>query len=85
MSGLPYRAFKTALDLTQGRRYRRMMQAARDPRAAQEAVLGRILTANADTEFGREHGFSRVAGMSEYRRAAPVRPTRASRRRSSRP
>ena len=72
MSGLAYRAFKTALDLTQGRRYRRMMQAARDPRAAQEAALGRILTANADTEFGREHGFSRIAGMSEYRRAAPV-------------
>ena len=72
MSGLAYRAFKTALDLTQGRRYRRMMQAARDPRAAQELALGRILTANADTEFGREHGFSRIAGMSEYRRAAPV-------------
>ena len=72
MSGLGYRAFKAALELTQGRRYRGMMMAARDPRAAQEAVLARILTANAETEFGREYGFSRIAGMREYRRAAPV-------------
>ena len=72
MSGLGYRAFKAALELTQGRRYRGMMMAARDPRAAQEAVLARILAANADTEFGREHGFSRLAGMREYRQAVPV-------------
>ena len=72
MSGLGYRAFKAALELTRGRRYRGMMMAARDPRAAQEATLARILAANAETEFGREHGFSRIAGMREYRRAAPV-------------
>ncbi|MDE2802665.1 MAG: GH3 auxin-responsive promoter family protein, partial [Chloroflexota bacterium] len=72
MSGLSYRAFKAGLDLTQGPRYRGMMRAARDPRGSQEAALRRILSANADTEFGREHGFARVSGLREYRQAVPV-------------
>ncbi len=72
MSGLGYRAFKGALGLMQGRRYRGMMRAAGDPRGAQEAALRRILTANAGTEFGREHGFARVSGIGEYRQAVPV-------------
>ena len=72
MSGLGYRAFKGALGLMQGRRYRGMLRAASDPRGAQEAALRRILAANAETEFGREHGFARVSGIGEYRQAVPV-------------
>lgn len=72
MSGLGYRAFKAALGLTQGPRHRGMVRAAGDPRGAQEAALRRILTANAGTEFGREHSFARVSGIGEYRQAVPV-------------
>ena len=72
MSGLGYRAFKGALGLMQGRRYRGMVLAAVDPRGAQEEALRRILAANAETEFGREHGFARVSGIGEYRQAVPV-------------
>ena len=72
MSGLGYRAFKAALDVTQGPRHRGMLRAARDPRTAQEAALRRILSANAETEFGRKHGFGQAAGLAEYRQAVPV-------------
>ncbi len=72
MSSLTYKAFKAALSATQARRYKRMMRAAESPRETQEAVLRRILTANLETEFGREHGFSRVAGVDDYRQAVPV-------------
>ena len=72
MSKLTYKLFKTALNATQARRYRRMMGAAESPRATQEGVLRRILSAHAETDFGREHGFSHVAGVDDYRQTVPV-------------
>ena len=72
MSSLGYKLFKTALSATQGRRFRRMMRDALLPRATQEAVLRRILATNAETEFGREHGFASVASVEDYRLAVPV-------------
>ena len=72
MSSLGYKVFKTALSATQGRRYKRMMRDAQSPRATQDAVLRRILAANAETEFGREHGFASIVNVSDYRQAVPV-------------
>lgn len=72
MSRLTYKLFKTALTATQARRYERMVRAAESPRSAQEAVLRRIIAANADTEFGREHGFARIPDVDSYRQAVPV-------------
>ena len=72
MSKLTYKLFKTALSATQARRYHGMMRAAESPRETQEAVLRRILSANADTEFGREHGLGGVANVDDYRQAVPV-------------
>lgn len=42
------------------------------PREAQEALLREILTANADTAYGREHGFAALADLDAYRRRVPV-------------
>ena len=72
MRSLGYKLFKAALSATQGRRYRAMMRAAQSPRETQEAVLRRILAANTETEFGKEHGFADVANVSDYRQAVPV-------------
>ncbi len=53
--------------------YRRpLLGAARDPDRAQERALGRILTANARTEFGTSHGFGQIAGRVAFRAAVPV-------------
>lgn len=39
----------------------------------QEALLRRLLRANAQTEFGREHGFSDIRTVREYQRRVPLR------------
>ena len=44
----------------------------RDPGAVQAELLRRIVAANADTDFGREHGFSRVRTVADFRAAVPV-------------
>ncbi len=54
------------------RRYRRLIEAARRPREVQAALLERIVRDNADTEFGRQHGFSRAGSPAAYREAVPV-------------
>src|SRR5262245_29733754 len=46
---------------------------ARDPRAAQEAALFSLLRRAAPTAFGREHGFSQIRSLAEYRRRVPLR------------
>ena len=42
------------------------------PRETQEALLRRILTFQADTEFGREHGFDSIRTIEDFRRQLPV-------------
>ena len=73
MSGPGYKLFKAALGASQAWRLWRVLRSARSPRETQEALLRRILAANAQTEFGKTHGFSRVTSVSGYRRAVPVR------------
>ncbi|TBR21635.1 hypothetical protein EPO15_09750 [bacterium] len=51
----------------------RLRRALKDPRAAQEAVLRRLLAANAGTAFGREHGLGKVRTLSEFSAAVPAR------------
>lgn len=43
-----------------------------DVRAAQEGALRHLLDANADTEFGRRHGFARCRGVDDFRAAVPI-------------
>ena len=63
---------RAAVRVAYGRRYRAFLDATKDPRAAQTALLCRIAAANADTDFGREHGFSRITTMADLRAAVPV-------------
>jgi hypothetical protein len=48
--------------------------ATQDPKAVQEALLRRILTAQAGTAFGRDHGFGSVRSVADFRRQVPVAP-----------
>lgn len=43
-----------------------------DPGAAQKALLRGILSQNADTGFGRHHGFAKIDGQETWQRAVPV-------------
>ncbi len=43
-----------------------------DMRERQRRVLAGLLDHNAETEFGREHGFGRIRDIDEFRRAVPV-------------
>lgn len=70
--GASYAFLRAGLNLTQLRRYRRLMEGAQRPRDVQLALLRRIMADNADTEFGRRHSFSAVADADGYRRAVPV-------------
>ena len=51
-------------------RYRRAL---RHPRRVQSAMLRRYLARNAETVFGREHGFASIRSIEEYRARVPVR------------
>jgi hypothetical protein len=44
-----------------------------DPQAAQAAVLNECIARNADTSFGKEHGFNAVKDLDAYRSAVPLR------------
>lgn len=51
-----------------------------DVHAAQGAVLARALSANADSRFGREHGFARLRDLRSFQRAVPIRDDASMRR-----
>ena len=49
-----------------------LMRAIKDPARSQAALLRRLLQQNADTVFGRKHGFARISTMQEYAAAVPI-------------
>ena len=67
-----YPLLRAALACTQHRSYRRLRAAAAEPDAVQQAFLLALLAENADTTFGRRHGFKNIASAAEYRNAVPV-------------
>jgi hypothetical protein len=54
------------------RQLARFELATHQPREIQEALLRRIITAHADTAFGRDHGFRDIATPADFRRRVPV-------------
>jgi sterol desaturase/sphingolipid hydroxylase (fatty acid hydroxylase superfamily) len=52
--------------------WRPLIAAARRPNATQLRVLRRILRAQRDTRFGREHGFASIRSVEEFQRRVPV-------------
>ncbi len=53
--------------------YARFRRAAGRVEEEQNAILMRVLAANADTEFGRSHGFSSIRTAVEYQQRVPLR------------
>jgi hypothetical protein len=51
----------------------RFHRATRHVAAEQQAVLHRILHQNADTEFGREHGFASIRTTDDFQNRVPLR------------
>ena len=49
-----------------------LMRAIKDPARSQAALLRRLLQQNADTVFGRKHGFARISTMQDYAAAVPI-------------
>ncbi len=56
-----------------GRVYRRFLAAAHDATARQAYVLRRLITRNADSDFGRDHHFRRIRSYADYRANVPIR------------
>ena len=52
----------------------RFLAALENGREVQREMLARIVAANADTAFGREHQFSQIRDLRDYRHAVPIRP-----------
>ena len=50
----------------------RFRSALQHPQRVQAQLLRRYLEANADTSFGRKHGFARLRGVDDYRRAVAL-------------
>ncbi len=69
---LTHAALKAALAATQRRNHRNLLNASVSPRDAQWSALSRILAANAETSFGRQHDFVKISGIDAYRSAVPV-------------
>ena len=65
-------ALKTALQFTQRGSYRRLVEASKDPRRAQQWVLRNIIERNQDSEFGRRHNFAGVSNADDFRKAIPI-------------
>ena len=63
---------RTSLSLTQSRRLQRFVEGAKRPREVQQELLRRIMSENADTEFGKDHGFSQIVDAAAYRQSTPV-------------
>ncbi|MBU1693050.1 MAG: GH3 auxin-responsive promoter family protein [Verrucomicrobia bacterium] len=63
---------KAALRIQGGAQRRSFDRSTAEPRAAQQRLLLDILARNRDTEYGREHGFSRVHDGEAFARLMPV-------------
>lgn len=51
----------------------RFLDGLRRGREVQRDLLHRIIATNANTAFGRDHGFASIATLDDYRRAVPLR------------
>src|SRR5215204_7414798 len=51
---------------------RRFNTASHDPAASQQRLLTEILRTNADTEFGRRHGFGGITTLRQFQERVPV-------------
>jgi hypothetical protein len=55
-----------------GWQLRRFLEGLSQCRRVQDRLLARILQANADSDFGRRHGFSRIRSYADFAHAVPL-------------
>lgn len=67
------RAMYRAFVLFAEGKIRALNAASEAPRETQQAKLFKLLTRNAETQFGREHNFSAIKSVSDYQSAVPIR------------
>lgn len=65
-------SLKTAMSLTERGPWHWFLEAAERPRETQAWALQAILTANAETDFGDDHGFTGIRTADQFRQAVPV-------------
>jgi hypothetical protein len=65
-------ALRTAMAWQRVAHWRAIEALARDPGAAQGAVLRRLVSVNGDTTFGRRHGFRSITSPHDWGRQVPV-------------
>jgi hypothetical protein len=53
--------------------YAAFLAALGDPQREQERILRRYVASNAETAFGRAHGFARITSIDDFRRRVPLR------------
>ncbi|MYF60005.1 MAG: GH3 auxin-responsive promoter family protein, partial [Gammaproteobacteria bacterium] len=70
---LKYAALRAALAFRFDGRHQSLLNATGNPRAAQNALLRRILVTNANTHFGARHNFRQIRDPGAYRRAVPTK------------
>ena len=63
---------KLILQATYGRTLGHFAEQCRTPMPLQERLLAHILKDNADTAFGRAHGFDDIHSVGEYRKRMPI-------------
>lgn len=61
------------LAFREARQARAFEAACRDPEGAQRALLQAMLAREANTAFGRDHGFASLKGPADYAKAVPIR------------
>ncbi|MDE0488164.1 MAG: GH3 auxin-responsive promoter family protein [Gammaproteobacteria bacterium] len=70
---LKYAALRAALAFRFDGRHQSLLNATGNPRAAQNALLRRILVTNANTHFGARHNFRQIRDPGAYRQAVPTK------------
>ena len=56
------------------RRFRAFQRATLEPERVQEELLLSIIQQQADTQFGRDHGFSQIRSIADFRKNIPIAP-----------
>ena len=67
-----YAALKAAFGAKHRGHYRRFIEATKNPEGAQETLLKRILSANAETLFAQRHHLAQVRNIEDFRKAVPA-------------
>jgi hypothetical protein len=69
---MPSPFLRAAMLYSQVRHWRPVEELTRRPADAQRDVLARIVNANRDTRFGREHGFDRIREPRDFQAQVPI-------------